>query len=173
MGKFAKVSIVLLGYAAALGLGFLAGWWNDLRSAAFAQNSGGMVAEGDSIAFFLATGVAAILPTALALFFLRSVAWFWDLYSRTLFAIALTGPPLLVLGAVLHDLQVMQSSWALLSVPVVARIFSLPILAPADLASAWLAPDPQNRRRLLAAMSVEMATGLYVAFNLLFRHRFM
>ena len=173
MKTLAKVVIVLLGYAVSVGLGCLAWKWNEIRAAAFAQNSGGMVAEGDSIAFFVVTGLAMVVPTALGLFFLRPVAWFWNLYSWALLALAATGPLLEMVGSTLHHLQVMNSPWALLSVPVVVRTFSVAFLAPGDLFSALIAPDPKSRRRLLIAFAVEAAVGLYVVLNMTFRNRFM
>jgi len=173
VNKFLKIAVVLAGYAAAVGLGCLAWWLNDQRVAAFARNSPGMVSEGDSIAFFQVTGLAMIVPTALALFFLRPVAWFWTFFSWGLLALALTGPPLEMIGALLHDLGVMSGPWVLLSFPVVVRTYSIAFLAPGDLISALLAPDPKSRRRLLLALGIEAALGLYVIWNLTFRNRFM
>ncbi len=173
MKNWMKVLIVLLGYLAAIVLGVLAWWANDLRAAVFNQNSPGMVAEGDSIACFMVTGLAAIFPTALALFFLRPVGWFWSLYTWAMLLLALAGIPLEITGALLHHYQVMQPPWELLSVPVVIWTFTIPFTAPADILSALIAPDPKNRRRLLIAFGVEAAMALLVAFRILFENRFM
>jgi len=173
MSKLAKVSIVLLGYGAAVGLGFLAGWLNDLRASAFAQNSGGMVAEGDAAAFFVVTGLAMIFPTLLALFFLRSAGWFWRPYSWAMLILALTGPLLEMLGAALHAMGPSAMPYSLLGFPVVVRTFSVLFLSPGDFLSALIAPEPKSRRRLLIAFAIETALGLYVLMNLAFRGRFM
>ncbi|HVZ80425.1 MAG TPA: hypothetical protein VHE12_06420 [bacterium] len=173
-----KIAIVLLGYLAALGFGFLANELHEWLAPDWANQSSGMYAEGGAILFFEVTGVACVVPTLLALFFLRKVPWFWNTYSWAMLALALSGPLLEAVGIGLNrpvngPAPVMSTTASLFFLLVLVRIFSVLFLAPADLLSALLSADPKCRRRLLIAFALECALGIFVLLNIATRHKFM
>ena len=174
-----KFILVFLGYVAAIGSGLLVGYLHERFAPPDAANYSGMYAEGTAIAFYWVSGIACIFPTALALFFLRKVLWFWNLYSWALLGLAATGPLLEVIAVLLNGFLVTGPEslkdpfLALMFFLVLVRLFGIIILAPADLLSALLSPDPRYRRRLFIAFGIECALGVFVALNLAIRHKFM
>ncbi len=173
-----KVALVLLGYVAALGLGLLVEDLHERFAPAWANQSSGMYAEGSAILFFEVSGVAALFPTLLALFFLRKAPWFWRGYSWAVLGLAATGPLMEIAGVTLNLLLPMEA--VMKNVPVdlflflvIVRIFAVIFLAPFDFLSAIFSPDPQIRKRLFIAFGMECALGLFVALNLTIRHKFI
>jgi hypothetical protein len=77
MNGLVKFGVVLAGYLAA---GLVAGAALEIRllntQGPDAQGSGGMYAFGDAMLFSAVFGVTALLPTGLAIFFLRHRRWF-------------------------------------------------------------------------------------------------
>ncbi len=87
----AKWGVVIAGYAAAGLIATAAVNARYLHQSAQAQASPGMCAWGDFVLFLEVFGLGAILPTALALYFLRPIRLFWILSSIAALAFAATG----------------------------------------------------------------------------------
>jgi hypothetical protein len=125
------------------------------------QSSGGMYAFGDSLVFLAAFGVAAVVPTGAALFFLRPCRAFWSVLSVTALVVAATA------GAALFEYLASQGpgphsveNWSALAV---LRILMAPLLALAFLVSAVMAPARRPRLALLVATAVEASVSVWVA----------
>ncbi|MGE3511369.1 MAG: hypothetical protein AB7N65_21070 [Vicinamibacterales bacterium] len=125
-----------------------------------AQASSGMYAFGDAYVFVGVFGLLALVPTGAALGFLRSYRRFWVGLAALSVVIALTGgaaAPVFAFGR--H--AVPPSPWAAWSGLCVLRILVAPILAPAWLLFATLAPHRPARCALLAATALELIAAAY------------
>ncbi len=170
-----RVGVVLAGYAAA----FLAAWGATALSAAFtrgpeAQASAGMFAFGDALLFLGVLLLLALVPTVLALRWLRPVPWFWG--GLALLALALAAsdvvaaawleldqmrpydPPRAADGSI-ADPGRMRASFHAFS-----WLFTTPFVAVGSALSALFAPAGRSRRGLLAALLVTLAV---LAFSIL------
>jgi len=122
-----------------------------------------MYGFGDDLLFLAVFGVAAVPPTAAALFFLRSYRSFWLVLSVVALGIATTGLIALIdyvaprtadAGSILH-------TWSALAG---LRILSAPLFVLAFLLSGLVAPNRSSRIALLVATAIEAAVFAYVAF---------
>lgn len=122
------------------------------------QASSGMYAFGDALQWLFTFALAASVPTAAALVFLRGVPRFWRVASWVLLGLAATG----VAAALFY--------WAWSGRPVPApaedlvalsplRSLLAPILAGAFALFALLSPDRAAKRRFVLAAVLEAAAG--------------
>jgi hypothetical protein len=156
--RYTKAGIVLAGYAVAFAAAVIV---FDLRMRANAGNpdaQGGMQAFGDSLLFLYVFGFAALLPTALALYYLRPVQTFWSVFSKTALVIAATALAA-ALVILLSKQPPLQSALTIPAVFGVLRLLLSPVLCPAFIACAFISPDTRSRRMLGIAAAVECAAG--------------
>ena len=158
MSKFRKMGLVLAGYLIAPVAAALIDYL--LASIEAANDPGGMAAFGDLLFFLGLTGLFALIPTALALYFLRPVALFWTFLAIACAALAATGPVAAILAPRLQAPDLPQFL-------ALMRALGAPLIALGFLVVALIAPTGGARRILLAAMALEGATGAYVFFSLL------
>jgi hypothetical protein len=118
MKPFLKVGVVAGGYMAALIVASAAvGIRLASTSGPDAQASSGMYAFGDALLFVAVFGVAALVPTGAALFFLRPYRHFWTVLSAFGLGIAVTGLAAAILFAIgRHAAPSPIATWAGLSV---------------------------------------------------------
>jgi len=123
-----------------------------------------MQAFGDLLLFLGMFGGLSLIPTGLALFFLRKSLRFWTVFSILCLAFACTGPVAAVL---------VQPSWGAMEIVKIPRILGAPLFCLAFLISAVLAPPSSwrpralTRRLFLVAAAIEAAVSAY-AFLCLF-----
>jgi hypothetical protein len=158
MTRYRKPAIVLAGYALAFAVAVLV---IELRLRANAGNAdaqGGMQAFGDALTFIFVFGTVALLPTGLALHYLRPLLKFWR--ALAVFALALAAT---ALAAALVILASKQPQWqAALTLPAVLAVLRLlltPVIGPALAVGAYFAPDSRARWKLGIAAGVECAAG--------------
>jgi hypothetical protein len=163
MKSFSKVGVVAVGYLAALLIGFAAVAIHlAITSGPDAQASSGMYAFGDVLLFMAVSGVAALVPTGAALFFLRPYRRFWTVISAFGLGVAVTG----LIAAALFALgtDVAPSPLARWDGLFVLRILVAPLLAVAFLVCTVLSPFHFPRLAFLAATVVEVAVSAYGGF---------
>jgi len=173
MKPLLKVGIVAGGYVAAF---LLASLVVALRVAAEdpadVQASGGMYAFGDAMLFATVFGVAALVPTGAALFFLRTCRPVWAILSVAGLAVALTGVAAAILFlAARHAVASPVSMWVALCVP---RMLLSPPLALGFILCAVIARFRGARLVLLAAAALEASVcvcGAAVWFIPMWLHR--
>jgi hypothetical protein len=155
-----KVGVVVAGYlAAVLVASAVVGVRLATTSGPDAQASSGMYAFGDALLFVAVFGVAALVPTGAALFFLRPCRHFWTVLSAVGLGMALTGLAAAALFAVgRHAAPSPLATWAGLSV---LRILVAPLLALTLLVCAAFSPYRVPRRALLAGTMMEVAVSAY------------
>jgi hypothetical protein len=155
----AKVGIVFLGLVLALVVAWVAVFLRQLATQGpAAQASAGMYAFGDLMLGVAVFGVLAVVPIALALYWLRPVALFWSalLWGALLFA--LTGIGALAAN---HWATPSTGSWIFLAQ---VRVGLMPLSALALVTCALFAPRPRHRWLLLAAAFTDGAIFAGVLF---------
>jgi hypothetical protein len=156
MSGLAKIAVVTAGYAAAVGAGWLAAVWYDARVAALPYDtSGGMYAGGQMITSLGAFLAVSLVPTALALWFLRSSEKFWNVVAAASLAFAVAG--LLAVLLPLVTGHSMSGPLALLTLFALSQLLGVPLWLAAFGLFALLAPTRESRRRLLGAVGIELA----------------
>jgi hypothetical protein len=152
----AKAGIVVGGYAVAALVAFcVVSIYISQTSGPDRDASAGMYAFGDSLFFIAVFGIVSIIPTAMALVFLRQSRTFWLACSIAGLAVASTS---LVVVAVTVFAPQSTSVWAMLAFP---RIFLSPFLAAAFGLSALIAPEARFRWCLFGAASAEGISSVY------------
>jgi hypothetical protein len=160
MKPVVKISVVGVGYVAAFLLASMVVAAHVRMSGPEAQAAGGMYAFGDSLLFAAVFGVAALIPTGAALFFLRPYRAFWDATAGLGLMVAVTS--VVAAGLYAFGRHAAGSSpfamWAALSV---LRILIAPLLALTFLVFTALSPDRISRIAFLAATVMEASVTAY------------
>jgi hypothetical protein len=163
MRPLAKVTLVGLGYIGALAIAsagvslYIAATDSPDRDTYAA-----MFAFGDSLLFLGIFGVAAVVPTGAALYFLRPYRAFWRVLSIAAVGIATTGVAAFCVFLAMRktDPNSVASVWPALAV---LRVLVAPLFALAFLVSALFAPSRVPRNALLIATALEAFASLYYA----------
>jgi hypothetical protein len=158
----AKAGIVVGGYIAAILLAVCVVWiYIELTSGPDRDLSSGMHAFGDMLLFIAVFGLVSIVPTGLALAFMRGRRIFWRVLSLLALVVVSTG--IASVPAVLwvpHEVSLGASldAWAALSGP---RIFVSPFLAASFGLATLLAPRGRIRWSMLGATGAEAMVSLF------------
>jgi hypothetical protein len=167
MKTSSRIGLVLGGYAVALGVAFALVYIRDLLTAGTdAQASQGMYAWGDSILFIAAFSVTALIPTGLALYFLRPYPMVWTGLSILGLAVAITGPLGACLSAWAHTFADHGSALGMAGGLGFLRTMGAPLLAIAFLTCAIFAPSKRPRLAMLMATGLECAASAYFFVHL-------
>ena len=164
MNRLSKIGVVLGGYAGALFVTWGAFYVYVLMRKDVGSGSGGMQAFGDSLLFIGVFCLLALIPTALALYFLRPFKKFWTVFSIASLALAATGPVFAVLMGRLH-----QSHAAAVVVGFfgLLKVLGSPLLSLGFVICAIIAPGGRSRWRLVGAAAIEFTVCAYAFFCLL------
>ena len=163
MRPLAKVGLVAAGYAAAFGLASaVVAVYVAATSTLDRQTYAGMYAFGDSLVFLGVFGVAALVPTGVACFFLRPYPAFWRLISIAAVAMAAIAAAALAAYLVGQGAPATSSMSAWGAVAVL-RILVAPMFALVFLVAGVIAPRRGPRFALLGAGAVEAAAFVRVA----------
>jgi len=164
MSARAQIAAVVAGYGIAIAAGVVAAWMYDARVAALPYDtSGGMYAGGEMMSSLGAFLVVSLLPTLLALWFLRNNEKFWNAIAVAAVAFACAG-----LVAVLMPLVTRSTggiALALLSLLGLAQLLGVPLWSLAFASFALLAPTRPARRKLLFAVGIELVIGVCAAVH--------
>ena len=161
----AKVGIVVGGYALAVLFSYcVVSIYIGLTSGPDRDASAGMYAFGDTLLFVAVFGVVSIVPTGLALLFLRKSSIFWAVCCVVALLVASTSLVMVGLDVLepMVTLSADLSTWAMLAFP---RIFLSPFLAAAFGLSAFVAPNGRFRWCMLGAAGIEGVSSIYGFFH--------
>jgi hypothetical protein len=163
LSNLRKVAVVLAGYLVAFLIAFTVDYVLTRLNHSPDAN-GGMQAFGDMLRFLGMFGILALFPTALALYFLRSVEKFWTIFSIAALALAATGPfAALLMG------RPKVAPWAVIAGFVgLLEILGAPLFGIGFVFCAVIAPGGRSRWRLLAAAGIEFAVVAFGFFWLIF-----
>ena len=160
MSRWAKVGLVIAGYVAAIVAGVVAGWLYDVRVSALPYDtSGGMYAGGQILQSLAAFLGVSLVPTLLALWFMRRNKGFWNAVAVASLAFAGVG-----LLAVLTPLAVHSGTThtALMFVELLglSQLLGVPLWFVVFALFALIAPFQDVRRKLVIAAGIEVAIGV-------------
>jgi hypothetical protein len=163
MTRLSKLGVVLAGYVAAFLVASVA-FYVLTRFRVQPDASGGMQAFGDSLLFIGLFAVLALVPSALAFYFLRPFPNFWTALSVASMALAVTGP---VAAAMVGRTQKSPGAELLFGFFGLLRILGAPVLGFGFLISAVIAPRGRSRWVLVSAAVIEVAVSAYAFYCLL------
>ncbi len=160
LSGFARAGVILGGYVAAWLAAFAATAL--LTPDEAARDPGGMAAAGDLFRFLGLFFLFALVPTALGLWFLRSVPKFWTVFGVASLVLAATGP----VAAMVFPRSFGAQAPALVVLGFLAllRILGTPLMGLGFLITAWIAPGQQPRQAQLRAAAIEGTVALYAIF---------
>jgi hypothetical protein len=157
MTRTKKVVLVLAGYGLALVASTLVVALYDRRWTPYEnQTMGGMIAGGEmmlGIAVFL---FVALLPTGLALWYLRQSRAFWSVFTGAGLAFAVTG---LAAALSLFGMRGTTGSFGMIDLVGlfgIAQMLGSPLWIGGFVLFAILAPTPDLRRRMWLAAATEV-----------------
>jgi hypothetical protein len=159
MTTASKFGVIVAGYVAAF-VAASAAFMLRLVTESGPDTSGGMYAAGDLFLFLGVFGIAALPPTGLTLWFLRSNRVAWTTLAILGVAIAMTG-----VGAVILYRSGGSDIWTSVS-PL--RILAAPLLTLAFFMSALIAPYRFPRIALLLAALCEAAISVWAGVRWFF-----
>ena len=166
MKGLVKSGVVLAGYIAAFVAAYVA---LEIRlantSGPDAQASAGMNAFGDLFLFFGVFGTAAIVPTALALFFLRLYRFFWIAFSIAAVAFAATGVAATAVFIAAHYWAAPHSLLEYCAALSVLRMLPAPVFASIFVIAVFIARDRASRWMLIVAPAMEGAVAMYTLLH--------
>jgi len=165
MNSTAKVGIVLGGYVAALVAGGVAGHVYDVRMAAQPYDtSGGMYAAGEMLTALAVFLPVALVPTLLALWFLRGHRGVWTAVALGSLAFALAGLAGVLMPGIWRDGPTTVVT-ALLVLLGLAQLLGVPIWTLAFALFAFIAPAGLPRRTMVAAVAIELVNAACAAVH--------
>jgi hypothetical protein len=155
-----KVCLVLGGYAAAVVAGSVAAWLYDVRVSALPiDTSGGMYAAGQMMSSLAAFLGVALVPTLLALWFLRRHTGFWNGVAVGALLFAAVGL-VAVLVTLVSRGATRNVALALVELLGLTQLLGVPLWLVAFGLFALLAPTREARRKLTLAAGIELAIGV-------------
>jgi hypothetical protein len=175
----ARVALVLAGYVAALLAAQAALQFRMLHTRGQdVQASAGMVAFGDGLLYVGVLSLVGLIPTGLALYWLRPVARFWTVLAGIALLLAGSGVAAAVAlevaarvaGDATRSGRVVDPRWVKASAFAFGWIMSAPLVGSASALTALFAPDRRPRRALLAAAVTGFVVGAYSLVRLLAHH---
>ena len=159
MSRWTKVGVVIAGYAAAFVAGGVAAWLYNARvSAQPFDTSGGMYAGGEMMCTLAAFLVVSLVPTLLALWFLRGHKRFWNAVAVASVAFAGAGQLAVLMPLALHNTP-RHIAFLIVNLLGLAQLLGVPLWCGAFVLFAFLAPTPEARRKLIAAVAIEVVIG--------------
>jgi hypothetical protein len=165
MNRWTKAGLVGAGYLLAFAAGGVAGHLYNVRVSALPYDtSGGMYAGGELMAALSAFLVVALLPTLLALWFLRGSAKLWQTVALAALVFAGAGLLAVLMPLVTHNLT-RNPALLLFSLLGLAQLLGMPLWTAAFALFAFLAPTRSARRLLIAAISLELVIGVCAAIH--------
>ncbi len=160
MSRWAKFGIVMAGYGAAIVAGWSASWQYNARVAGLPYDtSGGMYAAGEAMYSTAAFLVVALVPTLLALWFLRHHEGFWNTMSVASLAFAAVGL-VAVFSPLLFPTTPRHIGSLVVELLRLAQLLGVPLWCLAFGLFAFMAPTRASRRVLVAATAIELVIGV-------------
>ena len=160
MTRWKRLGLVLAGYVLAfVGSGIVVAIYDRRFSAADNQTMGGMIAGGEMM---LGAGMFVFLslfPTALALWFLRSNRAWWSWFTSACLVFAAVGLVAVLTQFATRGAAPQAPILQMMDLLSIAQMLGSPLWTAAFVLFAVLAPGRDLRRRMLAAVAIEVVIG--------------
>jgi hypothetical protein len=157
MNRWMKLGLVLAGYAFAFAASIVTVALYDRRfSPADNQTMGGMIAGGEMMLGFAVFAPVSLVPTGLALWFLRSSRQFWSAFTIAGLAFAIVGLAAVLMPIASRDAMVHVPALVLVGLLGIVQMMGAPLWLGGFLLFAALAPARDMRRRMLVAAGIEV-----------------
>ena len=167
MKKLWKVALVVAGYVAALLAACAAEVVRQIQtSGPDVQASAGMAAFGDVALFLAVFGGLSLIPTALALWFLRPYRKFWIAFSLLSLAVAAMGPVATWMVVLDPAQQPRGWFWDIAGPFWILRVLGAPLFAFGFFVCAVVAPCRGPRWALLTVAAVDAVLSACVFIHL-------
>jgi hypothetical protein len=158
MKKLLKPGLVLASYVVAFVIAFALAWLRkrSLQAVDPVQFYGGMYGFGDLLFFCGLFGALTLIPTAMALYFLRPFPKFWNFISIAALILASTAPIAVILFFLFHGSN--APGWEnTISFVAVVKVMATPFFAFGFLITACISPPQPRRWALFTAAAIEAA----------------
>jgi len=160
VGRAQQIALVVAGYGAALGAAIVAAHlYNAWVAALPYDTSGGMYAAGEAMSSLGAFLVVAVVPTLLALWFIRGNEKAWNGIAIASLAFAAFG--LIAVLSTFVNRSPKHVALALLGLFSLVQLLGMPLWSMAFALFALLAPTRETRRKLLYALGIELVIGVF------------
>ena len=165
MSRWAKAGLVCVGYVLAIvAAGVSSHLYNARVSALPYDTSGGMYAAGEFMSALGAFLVVALVPTLLALWFLRGNGGLWQAIALASLGFAGAGLLAVLMPLLIHDTPT-NPVLLLCGLLGLAQLLGMPLWTAAFGLFAFLAPTRPARRLLVTAIGLELVIGVCAAFH--------
>jgi hypothetical protein len=150
--------LVIAGYAVAFVVAFVISYLRErvMQANDPVQFSGGMQAAGDFLFIAGLFGALSLIPTAMALYFLRPYPKFWNFISIAALIMGSTAPIAVILFLLTHS-PILPNWVKVISFVSLMKIISTPFFAFGFLITAFISPPQSRRWALFAAAAMEGA----------------
>jgi hypothetical protein len=156
VSRWKKLALVLAGYALAFAASILAVAIYDLRfSPADNQAMGGMIAGGEMMLGGAVFGFVSVVPTGLALWFLRGSRRFWSAFAAAGLAFAIAGLAAVLMPLAARGAMATGPVLALVGLLAIVQMLGSPLWIGGFLLFAAIAPARELRRIMLIAAAIE------------------
>jgi len=160
MSRRAKVGVVMAGYVAAFVASDVAARLYNARVAGLPYDtSGGMYAGGQMMSSLAAFLVVSLVPTLMALWFLRGHKRFWNAVAVASLAFAGAGLLAVLMPLVFHT-KTTHIAIVLVGLLGLSQLLGMPLWFMVFALFAFLAPTREARRKLMLAVAIELVIGV-------------
>jgi hypothetical protein len=157
MSRWTKPALVLAGYGLAFAASILAVALYDRRfSPTDNQTMGSMIAGGEMMYGAAVFGLVSLVPTGLALWFLRGRRRFWSVFSVAGLVFAVAGLAAALVSLAARGAMASAPAFVLVGLLGVVQMLGSPLWFGGFALFAALAPARDLRRRLLVAAAIEI-----------------
>jgi hypothetical protein len=168
MSRWRQFGLVLAGYVLAAGASVVVVAIYDRRlSPADNQAMGGMIAGGEMMLGGGVFALASLVPTGLALWFLRGSQRFWSGFTVIGLGFAIAGLAAVLTTLVARGGMTEAPAVALLGFLGIVQMLGAPIWIGGFLVFAALAPAGKLRKRMLVATTIEVVVAGFALVHFL------
>ena len=168
MNGWMKLGIVVAGYVLAMAASGAAVMVYDKQfTPADNQQMGGMIAGGEMLYGFGVFALLALIPTGLALWFVRNNRRFWSVFSVAALAFAIAGLAAVFTSFVAGAVEARSPLVALVCLLGVVQMLGSPLWVGGFALFAVLAPARDLRKRMLVAVGIEMTVAVLALVHFL------
>jgi hypothetical protein len=161
VNRWAKITLVIGGYVAAVVAGGVAAWAYDVHTRSLPYDtSGGMYAGGELMASLAAFAIVALVPTSMALWFLRRHTGFWNAVAILSVGFASVGLVAVLVSMVTNGTP-RGAPLMVVELLGLSQLLGAPFWCAAFILFTVMAPTREIRSRMSLAVVMEVVIGVF------------